>query len=494
MFTLKKAALTVALVISVCFLGIGYAAITRTISVSGSSEYTAPVYDTLVITSVTTVEGKTVDSETHYHVAPTNVMTVLSASAGKTVTYKITAHNYSEEFTYIYMGTVADAEFYETANKVSISASADSIGGSPMPNNPSANYSTGTPVAPGEDFEFYATYTVRESVSSGELMVNYLFKPVAYTVTYLDNNEIYAADYIVDNSKEYTVRNDYPQGNQLSFAGWMNASAVVVESYPAGNNNDYTLTAKWDNTYVIIFVDEHGEVIYQESFTDTSKKNGLSAEGQAIVDAKLAELAVIAQEEDLTVDWSDYDIKNATSDITVRPVYTYTGNLRLTPIDEDSDGYIDYYRVDAVASLDEVTKIPGKVNGLPVKVINKVYANSGNLDYSSGVKVIEVGEGTVTINANALAYTSSLTTVKLPSTIEYLGKNTFSRNWGDDKKVLTIEFNGTKAEWQAIVNNSHDEWHNGLQEGSVVKCSDGYFELDRTGLFGTGYTWREKNY
>ena len=75
-----------------------------------------------------------------------------------------------------------------------------------------------------------------------------------------------------------------------------------------------------------------------------------------------------------------------------------------------------------------------------------------------------------------------------------MGKNTFSRNWGDDKKVLTIEFNGTKAEWQAIVNNSHDEWHNGLQEGSVVKCSDGYFELDRTGLFGTGYTWREKNY
>ena len=92
---------------------------------------------------------------------------------------------------------------------------------------------------------------------------------------------------------------------------------------------------------------------------------------------------------------------------------------------------------------------------------------------------------------NSLAYTKDLDTVKLPSTITKLGKNTFSRNTGDDKKVLTIEFNGTKDEWKAIVANSASDWHNGLKTGSVVKCTDGYFELERGFLGVGGYTWNE---
>ena len=196
----------------------------------------------------------------------------------------------------------------------------------------------------------------------------------------------------------------------------------------------------------------------------------------------------------MSVAWSSYDLPNATSDITVRPVYTYTGNLRFTPIDKDNDGIIESYQVDAVDELDSVTRIPGTFNGLPVEVINKLYSNNSNYDFAAGVTVIEVGEGVRVINHNGLAYTSDLQTVKLPSTLEVINKNAFSRNTGDDKKVLTIEYNGTMAEWQALLNNSHSEWHNGLKTGSVVKCSDGYFELDRGFLGLGGYKWTAKSY
>ena len=96
---------------------------------------------------------------------------------------------------------------------------------------------------------------------------------------------------------------------------------------------------------------------------------------------------------------------------------------------------------------------------------------------------------------NSLGYTEDLTTVKLPSTLEKLNKNTFSRNTGDDKKVLTIEFNGTMAEWQEIVDNSASDWHNGLKPGSLVMCSDGYFKQEGTKYYVTmTYKWVAYSY
>jgi hypothetical protein len=355
-----------------------------------------------------------------------------------------------------------------------------------IPANSGANYYEGTPVAPGETIVFYATYTLNSRFSSDEIMVNFDFKPVVYTITYMNGNDVYAVDCITDNSVAYTVKSDGPDNGELLFANWINANAEAVYSYDAGNTNSYTLSAKWDNVYLIIFVDQFGNNIYQEIFTDSS--TALSAEGQAIVDAKLAEFAAEAAKEDMSAAWSDYDIAKATSDITVRVVYTYTGNLKFTPIDLDGDGITDYYQVDAVNKLRDPTIIPGSLNGISVDVINKLYLNDNNFDYGAGVTRIEIREGVKTLNRNALAYTADLKTVKLPSTIEYLDKNVFSRNFGDDKKVLAIHFNGTMAEWQAI--EKHSEWHNGLQSGSTVVCKDGYFELDRGFLGLGGYNWK----
>ena len=473
------------------FIGTGYAAVSDDLNINGQVSVEPPNYDTIVITDISVVSGN-IGSEGHARVIPTSIHTTLTGSAGQTVTYRVSAHNYSETETYIYTGEFYSDDFKATGDKMTISASTDAEGKKPLTDNVSASVVNGTPIAPGEDFVFYATYTLDESVGGEEMLVMYSFEPVIYTITYLNEHEVWAVDYIVNNESPYYVRSDGPERAGQVFHDWVNANAVGIDSYPAGNTNDYTLSAKWENLYLIIFVDENGEVIYQETFTNSSK--GLSASGQAIVDAKLAELSAIAAVDEMTVAWSDYNISNATSDITVRPIYTYTGNLKFTPIDEDGDGIIDYYQVDAVAKLKNPTKIPGRFHGLDVRVVNKLYLNENNFDYGAGVTTIEIGEGVKTLNHNALAYTADLSTVKLPGTLEYIGKNTFSRNFGDDKKKLTIEFNGTMAEWQEIVNNSHEDWHNGLQDGSVVKCSDGYFELDRGFLGLGGYKWTSHKY
>lgn len=490
-----KVVLGVMTLVFVSLLCVGYAQMTSILHAGGHVETEVPDYDEIVITNIKPLSGASVTSETHTRVLPTNVKTKITGDAGDTVIYQITARNYSDTMRYVYTGVLCSDEYADEAGHVTVSASLDESGKQLLPNSPQANCVAGDVVEPGEEFVFYAAYTLKNHVSAEELILRYAFEPVIYSITYLDDNEIYTVDHIVDNSVPYAVRTEDPNpDNALVFAGWINASAAVVQSYPAGNTRDYTLSAKWDNTYLVIFVDEFGEVIYEETFTDTSKKNGLSAEGQAIVDAKLAEFAEIAAVDELSVMWTPYDIKNATSDITVRPIYTYTGNLQFTPVDEDGDGIIDYYQVDAVAKLNNPTKIPGRFKGLEVKTVNKLYLNEDNFDYGSGVQRIEIGEGVTELNRNALAYTSSLREVKLPSTMTYIGKNAFSRNFSNDKKVLTIEYNGTMAEWRALVANSHAEWHNGLRTGSKVLCSDGYFELDRGFLELGGYKWTARSY
>jgi len=479
--------------VACCAICIGYASLSGTLTIRGEATANPPVFDTVVITSVQAVSA-TVHAETHTRLIPTNLNTTLSGTAGQSVVYRITVHNYSETETYLYNGIRYSDMFGETMEKMTVSVSTDESGTNVLPNEAQASPS-GTPVAPGEDFVFYATYTLTGDVESEQIWINYVFAPVVYSVTYMNENEVWAVDYILNNQEVYYVRTEapeLPEGDERVFYGWVNANAEAVDSYPVGNTNSYTLSAKWDNLYLIIFVDEFGNVLYEETFTDSS--TALSKEGQETVDAILAQLQAAAAVDDMSVAWDDYTIAGAKADIVVRPIYTYTGNLRFTPMDRDGDGIIDYYQIDAVSKLKNPTKIPGQYKGLPVETVNKLYLNDNNFDYGAGVQTIEIGEGVQTLNRNALAYTSDLTLVKLPSTMTYIGKNAFSRNFSSDKKKLTIQFNGTVAEWKALVANSHEEWHNGLKTGSRVLCSDGYFELDRGFLELGGYNWKEHKY
>jgi hypothetical protein len=327
-------------------------------------------------------------------------------------------------------------------------------------------------------------------------LINYVFDPIIYTVTYIDDNETWAVDHIINNEEVYYVKSEGPTNPESQgrvFLNWVNANAVAVHSYPAGNTNSYTLSAKWDKMYLIMFVDKGGNVLYEEIFYDSS--TSLSASGQAEVDAILSGLKADAAKDDMSVAWSDYNIKNAKADIVVRPIYTYTGILKFTPVDRDNDGIIDYYKVDAVAKLKDPVKIPGTHQGLPVELVEKLYMNDGNFDYGAGITTIEIGEGVKRLGHNSLSHTADLKTVYLPNSLEYIDKNAFSRNWGDDKKEITIYYNGTMAEWKRLISNSHADWDNGITSsaGSKVMCSDGYFEYNR-GFIGIGAKWEEHRY
>ena len=475
--------------LAACFLCVGYATLTDYLSVSGTANL-EPKFDSVVITGVTALDTTDVNSETHYNIIPTNVQSTISGEAGQSIVYRITAHNYSETEVYVHNGIRFSDAFSETMDKLELSVSLDEEGKHLLSTDSQEKCASGIPVEPGEDFVFYATYTLKEDIADGELLINYVFDPVIYTVTYLYDNEIWTIDCILNNDEVYYVRENGPEKEGTVFSEWINANAVAVDSYPAGNTNSYTLSATWDNLYLIMFVDKDGIVLYQEIFSDSS--TSLSASGQATVNQILEELNAEAARDEMSVAWSDYNIGTATSDIVVRPLYTYTGTRRFEPVDRDGDGIIDYYQVEAVSKLNDPVKVPGTHQGKPVEVVNKLYKNDDNFDYGAGVKTIEIGEGVLRLERNSLAYTADLEAVYLPNSLEYIGKNAFSRNWSNDKKVITIYYNGTMAEWKQLIENSHEDWANGIttKDGSRVVCSDGYFEYDH-GFIGIGAKWEE---
>ena len=448
-------------------------------------------YYEVVITNVTCVSNTTT-SEKSNHILPNKINSTITGNEGQKVVYKVNAHNYSETETFIYTGVDYDSNVNQSLNKLTISVSEDENGNRLMNNNVSDNAHQGTLIAPGDDFVFYVAYTLTDNVSLGNILLNYIFKPIIYTVTYLHNNQTFAVEYITDNNSAYNVISQKPTQSGASFAGWVNVNAVKINQIPAKNTSNYTLTASWDKIYLIIFSDSQGNVLYQEQFTSSS--TSLSQQGQATVDKILADLNEEAKKSDMKVSWSEYTIKGTKEDIMVKAIYAYDGVLNLVPIyEQPDDGIVDYYQVEAVDNLDATVIIPGNVGGVPVKTVFRIANKEGASDwnnYASNVTTIIIEEGVENlqtegddkVNTNALAYTPSLKLVKLPSTIKYIGKNTFSRNAGSDKKAITIEFNGTKAEWIAI--QKHEDWDNGLLTGTVVKCTDGYFSLTTKELFG----------
>lgn len=475
---LKKALFIVFLIIYSSSMFIGYASLTDSLKFSGDAMANVPDYDGVLITDIETVSN-TMSIENTQSVMPTNLFSMLNGKSGQTVVYKVTARNYSKSKTFIYTGVLYDSAVFEDINKLTISVSQDQNNSKPLTNNVNNSVHEGTPIPPNEEFVFYVTYTLKDELSSGNVLINYNFESIDYSVTYLDNNETYAVDYVTNNEVEYIVKSGL-QNNNLVFAGWVNVNGVVVNSIPAGNNNSYTLSASWENIHIIIFADVNGNVLYQEQFTDSSTQ--LSSEGQATVDRILAELNAEAAKEHMKVSWEDYQIKGAKQDIHVKAIYAYDGVLNLVPVyEQPDDGIVDYYKVQAVDTLPTEVVVPGSVGGIPVKVVERIANTEGDNDwnnYAEDLEKITIGEGVERLEWNSLAYTPNLATVVLPNTIKYMAKNTFSRNFGDDRKAITIQFNGTKAEWKALLSNSDKNWDGGLKSGTKVQCTDGYFALE----------------
>lgn len=342
----------------------------------------------------------------------------------------------------------------------------------------------------------YATGNVEDRSDDIRIWVNEFVYPL-FTVTYMVGEEVYLTQGHFDEAIDYTVIGA-PNGSS-NFKQWVNANGVAVTSIPKSNRNDYTLYATWLNKYTINFIDTDGSLIYGEEFAEGA--SGISREGQAIVDEWLANENQVQNANYIYVTWSSYDVAGATGDIIVRPVYDYKGYLNMNPVyEQPDDGIVDYYQVIAVDSLSAEVVVPGSVGGVPVKEIFRITNVDGENDWDNfekNVTKITIEENIERLEWNALAWTPNLVEVNLPNSLKYMGKNVFSRNIalgglgrGDDKKQLTVNYNGTMQEWRDVLANSSEDWDGGLKEGSVINCSDGYFKLEKRNVFSS-LSWNE---
>ena len=332
-----------------------------------------------------------------------------------------------------------------------------------------------------------------------------------YSITYVNDYQVLAISYISEEDAKKGVDTAHKLAQSLvvewanvnigegkfAFGGWMNAGSTKLPEIAAGNEKDIVLYPYFNNPYTARFVDQQGNVISYCFFheEDTKKLDTAKAAAEAALPDPGTDFALDYWEVHANGTKVQYNKNNFGSykyDVTIYPVYRYTGNLKLTPVDEDNDGTIEYYKVEAVDALDQTTTIPGHVNGIPVKVVEKLYKNDNNWDFGSAVKTIIIKEGVESLERNSLGYTENLETVELPSTLNKLGKNVFSRNTNGDEKSITIKYNGTMADWKKVTKD--EDWHNGLETGTRVICTDGYFELKAEeylwGAYET-YEWTE---
>jgi len=330
---------------------------------------------------------------------------------------------------------------------------------------------------------------------TGVEVIHYL-----YSVTYVNDGKVLDVQYVkktdlqadgtfkVGSQKAEDLALEWVAGQvegTLKFGGWMNAGSTNIDKLPANNEKDIVLYPHFEKPYTAMFVDQQGNVLEWCFFNNNDADIDKLDAAKIVATGKLPDPGT-----DFELQWqvdgkefSASEIKGYGKDVTVYPVYIYTGNLKLTPVDEDSDGTIEYYKVEAVADLRDPTRIPGNVNGIPVRDVERLYQNKegflgGYFDYGANVNTIYVEEGVENLLHNSLAYTSKLDTVYLPSTLKSMGKNTFSRNFGsDDNKKLTIHYNGDKAAWDALVAKSDSAWAGGLAEGTTIQCEGGTYTL-----------------
>ncbi len=341
----------------------------------------------------------------------------------------------------------------------------------------------------------YSKYVLSEN----GLVLTSIVSGSVYTVTYMNESMVYKVDYVWNNSNAYPVLATEPEDKpeDADFGGWKYLGGTnPVTLIHAGNISNHVLYATWvyANKHTIRFVDSDATLLYEEVFVEGSST--LTESGIVAVEAKRVELENLANKDSaetnitFKVSWSDYNLSTATSDITVRAVYTMTNDTGSATIEPEygENGEVAYYKVVSTAGLSGDVTIPGMIGGIPVSYVEDISADTLNTTLTK----VTFLEGVERIGANALAMTSGLKEVELPNSLKQIEKNAFSSVLGGlAQKKLTIYYHGTYAQWQQVQKLSG--WETGLVSGTRIICDDGtVLVLEVTGgLFGWGstYTW-----
>lgn len=305
-----------------------------------------------------------------------------------------------------------------------------------------------------------------------------------YTITYINNSKVLDVEYVTDNSVIVSTKNDgaatlaeQGMGDGYDFNYWMNAGSTQLDSIPAGNTENVVLYPSFKDKYTAMFVDQNGNILHWEIFTKGATSLTKTPDAPPIdgFDFDHWEIQVYNADGTLasSTEFTSATLSEVASDITIYPIYTYNGNLKLTPVDKDGDGDTDYYQVDGIVLEDANTTDPA-------------YTNVVIPDYVNGIPV-------TTISTNAYSDFSNLTTVTIPATVTTIEENAFAdyeENWiGSQKREqITIYYEGTREQWDELrkdVTKFKEGWDNNLGDGSHVffldedgNVTDGYYEYD----------------
>lgn len=326
-----------------------------------------------------------------------------------------------------------------------------------------------------------------------------------YTVTYMSLGEVYAVDYVWNNTVAYTVRSDRPAlpTGADRFGGWTYVGGGdAVTNIEAGNTLSLVLYANWVyvNRYTVRFVDPKSQLLYEEQFEEGA--TNLSSAGQAEIERIRQQLEIDANVDSaLTrieysvswvadngsgelVEWDPASLANARADVTVRAEYTATntdtaGSVQIQPVYGENN-VVTHYEVVGTAGLTGDITVPGMINGIPVAIVTDISSDTLN----TGLNRIEFLPGVQEIGPNAMAMTSNLSEVVIPSTVNKIGANAFSTTLGGGliNKTVDITFDGTWERWKEITETG---WDSGLGGGSRVICTDGTYQ--KSGGWGSGF-------
>lgn len=307
----------------------------------------------------------------------------------------------------------------------------------------------------------------------------------AYAITYVNNSEILDVIFVEDNSAAVSTANEKAQElamagmdtNKVSFKGWMNAGSTIIDSIDAGNTEDITLYPAYNNLYTATFVDQDGNILAWDHFTDGNYSNivtlGNNTVPPTVEDCTFDywQVHVTKNGKTTTAKLSEYRFADAV-DITVYPVYTFNGDVNLIPMDNDGDGITDEYHVGGYNNPNgqSLVEIPDYVNGIPITAIN----------------------------ADAFSSYDGVHSVVIPKTIVTVGGNVLAEDWSgwfDSGETVTIYFEGSYDEWIAKEATFTSGWDNGISASSRIFFLNGTGKVDTTQGYlqasksGNSITW-----
>ena len=320
-----------------------------------------------------------------------------------------------------------------------------------------------------------------------------------YSITYVNDYKVLAIKYVTEDGAVKTANDvaanlvkEWAAANitgTWAFGGWMNAGSTKIETIDEDNTKNIVLYPYFNKPYTARFVDQLGNVVAWCLF---------HAEDLEKLDATkdAARAALPSPGDGFTFDYWEVHItdndgkvtsketynKNSfagyTKDVTIYPVYKFEGDVKLIPVDKDSDGTIDYYQVAGYSNPNgqALVEIPGSVNGIPI----------------------------TEISGGAFSSYDGVHSILIPEEVTYIGDNAFAEKWGtiDSGETITIYYAGSYTDWLAKETKFGSNWESGISSstrifflngGNTVDISQGYLQADVKSNWGTRtVTWNHQ--